>query len=148
MRSAVQSCVPLQESTANRCAFFVHWHQASPKGLGIDIYVAESLLLKRQKWQWTGRTRSGRRTGWSSTIKHHRDWHPAFLGTMRTDLRIRRSPPGDWNILRPATWKSSTYETFVSAFFILGNTEGTQTILFFTLCRKILDCIYPTDKNL
>ena len=28
--------------------------------------------------------------------------------------------------------EKSTYETFVSAFFILGNTEGTQTILFFT----------------
>ena len=45
MRSAVQSCVPLQESTANRCAFFVYRHQASlPKGVGIDMDDAESLL--------------------------------------------------------------------------------------------------------
>ena len=60
MRSAVQSCVPLQESTANRCAFFVYRHQASQKGLDIGIDGAESLLSKRQKWRWTARERSDR----------------------------------------------------------------------------------------
>ena len=29
------------------------------------------------------------------------------------------------SILRPATWKSSTYEVFVSAFLMLGNFRGT-----------------------
>ena len=54
MRSAVQSCVPLQESTANSCVFFVYSHQAlPPKGLDIDVSGAESLLSKCQKRQWT-----------------------------------------------------------------------------------------------
>ena len=34
MRSAVQSCVPLQESTANRCVFFVYGLQPCPAGAG------------------------------------------------------------------------------------------------------------------
>ena len=45
----------------------------------------------------------------------------------RTD-RIRRSPPGDWNILRPATRKSSTYESFASAFFLPVNTAWTPNL--------------------
>ena len=49
MRSPVQSWVPLLESTAIRCAFFVYGRQAAPKGLDIGIYGAESLLSKRQK---------------------------------------------------------------------------------------------------
>ena len=79
MRSAVQSCVPLQESTADRCVFFVYRHQASPKGLDIDIYGAESLLSKRQKWQWTDRERSDRGL-MSRTLKHHRSLRKSFLG--------------------------------------------------------------------
>ena len=52
MRSPVQSWVPLQESTAHRCVFFVYRHQAFPKGLEIAISDAESLLSKQQEWQW------------------------------------------------------------------------------------------------
>ena len=48
-RATETSCVPLQESTAHRCVFFVYMHQASPKSLDIDIYGADSLLSKRQK---------------------------------------------------------------------------------------------------
>ena len=42
--------------------------------------------------------------------------------------RIRRSPSGDWNTLGPATWKSSTYEIFVSAFLIPVNTAWTPNL--------------------
>ena len=80
MRSAVQSCVPLQESTAHRCVFFVYGHQAAPKGLDIGIYGAESLLSKRQKWRWTARERSDRRPDRVGNQKCHSDSPPCFLG--------------------------------------------------------------------
>ena len=124
MRSAVQSCVPLQESTAHRCVFFVYRHQAAPKGLNIGIYGAESLLSKRQKWRWTVRERSDRAWWHSHKISQGYPKQLSWVQCERTD-RIRRSPPGDWNILRPATWKSSTYESFVSAFLFAGNFRGT-----------------------
>ena len=44
--------------------------------------------------------------------------------------RIRRSPSGDWNILRPATWKSSTYEIFVSAFLFVGDFRELENPKF------------------
>ena len=89
MRSAVQSCVPLQESTADRCVFFVYRHQASPKGLDIDIYGAESLLSKLQKWQWTDRERSDR---WADGAqpKHHRDSPKIFLSVFPDSPEILR----------------------------------------------------------
>ena len=59
--------------------FFVYRHQASPKGLDIGIYGAESLLSKRQKWRWTARERSDRSL-MSLTLKHHRVLLKSFLG--------------------------------------------------------------------
>ena len=129
MRSAVQSCVPLQESTAHRCVFFVYRHQAFPKGLEIAISDAESLLSKRQKWQWTEVSEANEGL-MAARIKTSQGF-PKRLSWVQCDRteRIRRSPSGDWNILGPAAWKSSTCETFVSAFLILGNTEGTPNLL-------------------
>ena len=74
--------------------------------------------------QWVKRTKLD---GYSIIWKQH-SVLSTFLGTMRPDKRIRRSRRpcrGDWNILRPATWKSSTYERIVSAFFFVGNFRGT-----------------------
>jgi len=34
----------------------------------------------------------------------------------------------------------------VGAFFVLGNTEGTQAQLFFTFAENFSDRIYPTGK--
>ena len=34
----------------------------------------------------------------------------------------------------------------MSAFFVLGNTEGTQTILFFTLAEKFMTAIIQLRK--
>ena len=79
MRSAVQSCVPLQESTANRCVFFVYGLQPCPQGLDIGVSGAESLLSKRQKWRWTDRERSDRGLK-RPRLKSHRDFFQSFLG--------------------------------------------------------------------
>ena len=47
MRSAVQSCVPLQESTAKCCVFFVYTSAGLPRrGLDIGIDGAEKLAFK------------------------------------------------------------------------------------------------------
>ena len=125
MRSPVQSWVPLQESTAKCCVFFVYRHQAFPKGLDIGVSDAESLLSKRQKWQWTEVSEANEglmaaRIKTSQGFLKRLSWVPCDLTE-----RIRRSPSADWNILGPATWKSSTYEIFVGAFLLLGNFRGT-----------------------
>ena len=70
---------PATRKHSRPLCFFVYRQQASPKGLDIDIYGAESLLSKRQKWRWTARERSD----WSLmslTLKHHRVPLKCFLG--------------------------------------------------------------------
>ena len=47
------SWVPLQESTAKRCVFFVYIHQAIPRRRADIIATAtESLLSRWLSWQW------------------------------------------------------------------------------------------------
>ena len=108
--------------------FFVYIPAGHPKGAGPWRSRTRELALVGRKRQGTYRARSDRWPAGFRTRKNHRDSPPTFLGTMRPDKRIRRSPPGDWNILRPATWKSSTYEIFVSAFFLPVNTAWTPNL--------------------
>ena len=125
MRSAVQSCVPLQESTAKRCAFFVY----------IDILAKRSGCWFRDMWacsqmdlkQLTGNERSE----WMSICyRKENQCILRFLGYHTTGQKgLEGAARGDWNILRPATWKSSTYETFVSAFLMPVNTAWTPNLL-------------------
>ena len=129
MRSAVQSCVPLQESTAHRCAFFVYRHQAFPKGWTLTFLTLKACFQSGrndngQKWA------QRRKAWWQLKWKPNRDSLNGFLGYHATGQKgLEGAARGEWNILRPATWKSSTYESFVSAFLFLG----TQTILFFII---------------
>ena len=126
MRSAVQSCVPLQESTAKRCVFFVYSHQACPEGAGHCRSRAVRARSQRTGWD-NDRKGAKRPPAWWGRSKKSSQRFPTWLSWVQSEWteRIRRSPSGDWNILRPASWKSSTYEIFVSAFFILGNFRGT-----------------------
>ena len=108
------------------CFFRLYALKPSPRsGLDIDISGAESLLSKRQKWQWTEVSEANEGL-MAARIKTSQGFlkQLSWVQCDRTE-RIRRSPSGDWNILRPATRKSSTYETFVSAFFFVGNFRGT-----------------------
>ena len=67
MRSAVQSCVPLQESTAKRCAFFVYIPAGHPKGAGPWRNWTRELALVGRKRQGTYRARSDRWPAGSAT---------------------------------------------------------------------------------
>ena len=129
MRSAVQSCVPLQESTANRCVFFVYPGRPRPEGAWTLAFLSLKACFQSDgnddgqpgSEATGGLTGSGTRI--FTRILHQLSWVPCD----RTE-RIRRSPSGDWNILRPATWKSSTYEIFASAFFLPVNTAWTPNL--------------------
>ena len=70
---------PATRKHSKPLCFFVYRQQASPEGLDIGIYGAESLLSKRQKWQRTARERSDRAL-MSLTLKHHRVPLKSFLG--------------------------------------------------------------------
>ena len=93
MRSAVQSCVPLQESTAKRCVFFVYGRQAAPKGLDIGIYALKACFQSdRNDDGQSGSAATGPddiHTKISQRFPKQLSWVPCD----RTE-RIRRSPIG------------------------------------------------------
>ena len=124
MRSAVQSCVPLQESTAKRCAFFVY----------IDILAERSGCWFRDMWACSQmdlkQMTENERSEWMSICyRKGNQCILRFLGYNATGQKgLEGAARGDWNILRPATWKSSTYESFVSAFLMPVNTAWTPNL--------------------
>ena len=146
MRSPVQSWVPLQESTAECCVFFVYRHQAFPKGLDIGVFWRWKLAFKATEMAMAGSERSERGL---MAIAANSIASKDFLGYHANGQNgLEGAARGAWNILGPATWKSSTYEIFVSAFFVSFLTSGTlreHKLFYFSLFKHKIS---PTTSGL
>ena len=79
MRSAVQSCVPLQESTAKRCVFFVYSHQACPEGVWALAFMALKASFQSDRND-DGQSGSAATGPDDIHKKPHRDSLNCFLG--------------------------------------------------------------------
>ena len=91
MRSPVQSWVPLQESTAKCCVFFVYSHPAFPKGLDIGVFWRWKLAFQAADMAMAGSERSERRLDGHSG-KQHCVQGLSWVPCERTEW-IRRSRP-------------------------------------------------------
>ena len=140
MRSAVQSCVPLQESTAKRCAFFVYCHQAfARRGWTLSFLALKACFQSGRNdngHKWAQRTKAWWRLWWKS----HRNSNKSFLGYNATGQKGLEGAVGpavatETSCVPPLENQALTKVSWVlfSLWGTLGELENSEFRLIFII---------------
>ena len=147
MRSAVQSCVPLQESTAKCCVFFRSYtRQATPRRGWTLAFLSLKACFQSDR-NGDGQPGSAATGGLMSlTLKHHRVLFKSFLGYHATghnglEGALRATETSCVPLLENQALTKFSWVLF-SLQGTLGELENLEFCLVFTVSTGALQ-VYP-----
>ena len=152
MRSAVQSCVPLQESTANRCVFFVYIpNRPRPEGAGHWRFWRRKLAFKGSEMTMDRQGAKRLVDWWLLTTKISQRAAPSFLGYHATghnglEGALRATETSCVPLLENQALTKFSWVLFC-LWGTLGELENPEFCLWFHEFSEVFRNLYNDNKR-